>query len=138
MDSYTTQKQPTDTTSLLQTYTPPSTPTATTRSARNLFTEIQAIYTTLAALSSLAPGEQVNELLTRLVNLCIVPYSAQATAKLFAMQGIGELCQALRPLCASAEGELEGFWAGRILGVVDEAERAGMGVGVGVYYMPTT
>jgi hypothetical protein len=97
------------------TCTPPRTPTATTTSAHKLFSEIQEIYIALSTLSTLEPGEQVNHLLTRLVHLCIVPYNAEFTTNFFSIHGITELCDSLRPLCATAEGELEKHWASRII-----------------------
>jgi hypothetical protein len=99
----------------LQSFTPPRTPTATTSAAQKLYSQIQHIHTSLATLPSLVPGEQINELLTRLVNLCILPYSADFTASFFAIRGVNNLCSTLRTLCSSAEGELESFWAVHIL-----------------------
>jgi len=98
-----------------QTVTPPRTPTATTVSAHRLLSEIQAIYDTLSTMSSLAPGPQVDKLLSRLVNLCIEPYSAEFTTSFFNITGVAHLCSALRPLCATSEGELEKHWAARIM-----------------------
>jgi nicotianamine synthase len=95
--------------------TPPRTPTTTTSSAHKLFAEIQEIFTDLLKLPNLAPGGQVDELLTRLVGLCITPQSADFVRTLFSIRGANELYEELRPLCAAAEGELEKFWAGRII-----------------------
>jgi len=97
------------------TITPPRTPTTTTSSAHRLFAEIQGIYTDLLKLPNLAPGGPVDELLTRLVGLCITPQSADFVSSLFSIRGANELYEELRPLCAAAEGELEKFWAGRII-----------------------
>jgi hypothetical protein len=97
------------------TCTPPRTPTATTSSAHKLFSELQEIYNALSTLATLEPGEQVNHLLTHLVHLCIVPYSAEFTTNFFSIHGITELCDSLRPLCATAEGELEKHWASRMI-----------------------
>jgi nicotianamine synthase len=95
--------------------TPPVTPNATSTSAHQLVSEIRNIYTSLADLSSLAPSGQVNTLLTRLVNLCIVPYSAEFTAYFLNIPSVESLCMKLRPLCSEAEGELENHWARRML-----------------------
>ena len=95
--------------------TPPVTPNATTTSAHQLVSEIRDIYTTLNELSSLAPSAPVNTLLTRLVNLCVVPYSAEFTTCFFQIAGVEALCAKLRPLCSEAEGELEKYWAERML-----------------------
>ena len=97
------------------TVTPPVTPNATSTTAHQLVSEIRNIYTVLSELSSLAPSEQVNSLLTRLVNLCVVPYSAEFTTYFFRIPGVESLCSNLRPLCSEAEGELEQFWAKRML-----------------------
>jgi nicotianamine synthase len=99
----------------MHTLTPPRTPTTTSTSAHRLYTEIQDIYTALSKLDTLAPGPQINELLTRLVKLCIVPYSTQFITNFFSIHGVQNLCEALRPICASAEGYLESHWAQRIL-----------------------
>jgi nicotianamine synthase len=96
--------------------TPPRTPTAATTSAHKLFVEIQDIHTTLSGLSSLAPGGQVDELLTRLVGLCIETHSAEFISNFFSIHGVSDLCSSLRPLCGAAEGELEKYWAERIIG----------------------
>jgi hypothetical protein len=103
------------TTTSAQVLTPPRTPTATTISAHALFSEIQDINNALCALPSLAPGERVNSLLTRLVQLCIEPYNADVTTHFFSMHGVAEICASLRPLCATAEGELETHWARRMI-----------------------
>jgi nicotianamine synthase len=95
--------------------TPPVTPNATSTVAHQLVSEIRNIYTVLSELSSLAPSEQVNSVLTRLVDLCVVPYSAEFTSYFFRIPGIEGLCSNLRPLCSEAEGELEKFWAKRML-----------------------
>lgn len=102
------------------TITPPQTPTATTVSAHKLFVEIQEIHTNLSNLLSLAPGGQVDELLTRLVGLCIHPHSADFISNFFSIHGVSDLCSSLRPLCGAAEGELEKYWAGRIIRQVSE------------------
>lgn len=99
---------------IAETFTPPRTPTANTSSAHNLFAEIQSIYTTLSSLPNLAPGEEINTLLTHLVQLCIEPHSASFASAFFAIKHVSVLCQNLRPICAIAEGELEKYWAQRI------------------------
>jgi hypothetical protein len=98
-----------------ETLTPPRTPTSTATAAHRLYTEIQDIYTALYKLDNLAPGPQINELLTRLVKLCIEPYSAHFITNFFSIHGVQKLCEVLRPICAAAEGELETYWAQRIL-----------------------
>ena len=95
--------------------TPPRTPTPTATSAQALASEIRDIYHTLSEIPDLAPGDKVNTLLTRLVNLCIVPYSHEFVSYFFGIDGIRTLCERLRPLCAKAEGELERFWARTII-----------------------
>lgn len=100
--------------------TPPRTPTAVTTAAHELFSEVRDIYDHLSTLPNLAPGEQINALLTRLVGLCIVPYSAEFTKSFFSTVEIDQLCEQLRPICAAAEGELEKYWATQI---IDSARR---------------
>jgi nicotianamine synthase len=102
-----------DTTSFI--FTPPRTPTAMAISTHKLFSEIQDIQENLSTLPSLAPGGQVDVLLTRLVFVCILPYSAEFTKTFFSICGITELCAKLRLLCATAEGELEKHWTNRII-----------------------
>jgi nicotianamine synthase len=92
-------------------FTPPRTPTTTASRAHEIFSEIQDINTTLSSLSSLAPGEQTNDLLTRLVHLCIAPYPPSLTTDFFTIPSTTSLCTSLRPLCATAEGLLESHWA---------------------------
>lgn len=96
-------------------HTPPRTPTAVTSAAHNLVGEIHDIYGALSKLSSLAPGVQVNALLTRLVSLCIIPYDEDFVTEFFNIAGTDTLCSQLRPLCAIAEGELESYWARKII-----------------------
>ncbi|KAH7110306.1 Nicotianamine synthase protein-domain-containing protein [Dendryphion nanum] len=83
--------------------------------AHQIVGEIQSIYNSLSKLPSLAPGPQVNALLTRLVNLCVQSYSEELAANLLSQDGVESLCSALRPLCATAEGELEQYWARQII-----------------------
>lgn len=108
-----TTKAPPCTFSLVQ--TPPTTPTTATMSAHQILSEIQSIYRTLSSLESLAPSVPVNTLLTRLVNLCVVPYSETLSSYFFAISGVEDLCVKLRPICSQAEGELERYWANRIV-----------------------
>jgi nicotianamine synthase len=95
--------------------TPPRTPTAMSAAARQLLEEISGIHTSLSACSSLAPGPEINALLTRLVDLCIQPYSSAFVNDFFSFAGVSPLCESLRGLCATAEGELERYWTERIL-----------------------
>jgi nicotianamine synthase len=99
----------------LRTDTPPTTPTAISTSAHQLFTEIRTIHKELRELDDLAPEEKTNGLLTRLVNLCIIPYDPRFTEYFITIDGVEELCVSLRSLCAVAEGELEKYWAAKIL-----------------------
>ncbi|KAF2792841.1 Nicotianamine synthase [Melanomma pulvis-pyrius CBS 109.77] len=95
--------------------TPPPTPTAMASSAQALIKEIRAIHLTLSTLSSLAPGTQINALLTRLVDLCISPRADDFAEYVWRIEGVEELCGKLRSICAEAEGELERYWAQRII-----------------------
>ena len=95
--------------------TPPHTPSITTAAAHKLTTEIYDIYHSLLSLSSLKPGDKVNALLTRLVDLCIGTYDQDFVADFFNVGGIHALCPELRSLCATAEGELESFWAQKLI-----------------------
>ncbi len=104
--------------------TPPGTPPLAASSAQELASEIRNIKHALSELSDLKPGDEVNSLLTRLVNLCIAPYSSEVITYFFGIEGISTLCEQLRPLCATAEGELERFWAGKI--VEESLESKGM------------
>jgi nicotianamine synthase len=97
------------------TVTPPQTQNATSTSTHQLVSEIRNIYVSLSKLSSLAPLEPVNTLLTQLVNLCVIPYSAKFTSYFFSIPGVESLCTNLRPLCSEAEAELERYWARRML-----------------------
>jgi hypothetical protein len=106
--------------------TPPRTPTVATTSAHKLFIEIHEIHTTLSALRSLAPGGQVDELLTRLVGLCIETHGADFISNFFSIHGVSDLCSSLRPLCGAAEGELEKYWAGRIIREANERQDTSM------------
>ena len=102
--------------------TPPSTPTTTSVAAHQLLSEVQSIYSALKNCSSLAPGPEVNTLLTRLVDLCIQPQSPACITYFFSLPVVPSLCQSLRPLCAAAEGELERHWTDRILNIGDPLE----------------
>lgn len=95
--------------------TPPRTPTLTATAAQALAAEISDIHHALSELPDLRPGDKINSLLTRLVNLCIVPYSTELVDYFFNMKEVPSLCEKLRPLCAAAEGELEMFWASKIM-----------------------
>jgi nicotianamine synthase len=95
--------------------TPPATPTAMSSAAHDLIYEIHDIYNALKELPSLAPSPVVNTLLSRLVELCIQPFSEELARDILSTPEVEALCQSLRPLCATAEGELERYWAGRML-----------------------
>lgn len=95
--------------------TPPRTPTALASSVHELFHEIRDICDSVSTLPSLAPGEQINQLLTRLVGLCVLPYSAEFIKCFFSISDVAGVCEQLRPICAVAEGELERYWARRII-----------------------
>jgi hypothetical protein len=99
----------------LCTVTPPRTPTAPNASAHDLLSEVQTIYDAVSALPNLAPGEPINTLLTRLVNLCIMPYNEDFIAYFRSISGVQKLCELTRSLCAIAEGNLEAYWACRLL-----------------------
>ncbi|PSN64915.1 Nicotianamine synthase [Corynespora cassiicola Philippines] len=86
-----------------------------TSAAHELVEELRHIHSTLSSLPSLAPGEQVNSLLTRLVNLCITPRGEDFASYVLSIRGVEALCLQLRPLCATAEGQLELYWAQRII-----------------------
>lgn len=102
--------------------TPPPTPTDMTSSAHALVKEIRAIYLTLSTLSSLAPGTQINAVLTRLVDLCITPRGDDFVEYVWRIEGVEELCGKLRPICAEAEGELERYWARRIVEAAPQSQ----------------
>ena len=91
--------------------TPPSMPSTFSSSTHQLLSEIRDVYTILSELSSLVPSETVNTLLTRLVDLCVAPYSTEFTTYFFKIPGVEELCEKLRSICSVAEGELEQYWA---------------------------
>jgi nicotianamine synthase len=95
--------------------TPPHTPSITTAAAHKLATEIYDIYHSLINLPNLKPGNEVNALLTRLVDLCIETYDRDFVADFFNVGGINAICSQLRSLCATAEGELESFWAQKLI-----------------------
>lgn len=95
--------------------TPPRTPTLNATAAHTLASEIRDIHHALLALADLRPGPKVNTLLTRLVSLCVVPYNLDFVTHFFNIEGISALCEKLRPLCATAEGHLESFWASKIV-----------------------
>ncbi|KAG9200078.1 hypothetical protein G6514_007675 [Epicoccum nigrum] len=95
--------------------TPPHTPSITTAAAHKLATEIYDIYHSLINLPNLKPGNEVNVLLTRLVDLCIETYDRDFVADFFNVGGIHAICSQLRSLCATAEGELESFWAQKLI-----------------------
>lgn len=95
--------------------TPPRTPSITTAAAHKLATEIYDIYHSLLHLPDLKPGNKVNALLTRLVDLCIETYDRDFVTDFFNVEGIHALCPQLRSLCATAEGELESYWAQKLI-----------------------
>lgn len=95
--------------------TPPPTPAPATAAAQELYHEISSIYQQLGSLQSLAPCDLVNAQLTRLVTLCIQPYSSEVVDQFYRINTAATLCQNLQNLCATAEGELERHWAHKIL-----------------------
>ncbi|EOA86670.1 hypothetical protein ACJQWK_08512 [Exserohilum turcicum] len=112
-------KPPTTPVKTLTTVTPPGTPNATSTAAHQLVSEIRDIHDALCELTSLAPAPRINALLTRLVDLCVVPYSVDFTTRFFQISGVEVLCEKLRPICSAAEGELEKHWAQRMIDELD-------------------
>lgn len=96
-------------------HTPPRTPTLNATAARTLASEVRDIHHALSVLPDLEPGDEINTLLTRLVSMCVIPYNADFVDYFFSIDGIETLCKELRTLCATAEGELERFWASKII-----------------------
>ncbi|ORY06895.1 Nicotianamine synthase [Clohesyomyces aquaticus] len=84
-------------------------------SAHDLFQQIQSIYLSLIRLPNLAPGPQINSLLTRVVDLCTTPRSEEFTNYVLRIKNMDILCANLRTICGTAEGELEAYWARRFL-----------------------
>ncbi len=95
--------------------TPPSSPKAASEAADQLFSKVQSTYCTLSGLKSLAPDEQINQQLTELVSLCVKPYDDAFVNYFFNIPGAEILCSRLRKLLSEAEGELEKYWAVRIV-----------------------
>jgi hypothetical protein len=98
---------------------PPATPIIMDSSVHDLTDELHHILTALKQLPNLAPGPQVNTLLSRLVDLCAEPYSEDFANEVLEISGTQTLASALRPICAEAEGELERHWARRMLDTSD-------------------
>ena len=92
--------------------------------AQPLVQEITSIHRMLSSLPNLAPGREVNSLLSRLVDLCTAYYSEAFADYVLSLPIFENMCAALQPMCATAEGELEMYWAERML--QDSRERAGM------------
>lgn len=103
--------------------TPPRTPTAATTAAYQLFAQIQSIHEELIELPSLAPNTKINALLTQLVGMCIQPCSTECLTELFHIKNMSKLCGSLRSICATAEGELERYWATRIVEATKVSDR---------------
>ncbi len=87
-----------------------------------LLSEMGAIEHLLARCPHLAPADDVDGLLTRLVDLCIAPYSADFAERFFAADAATALCRSLRSLCATAEAELERHWVARMLDAAAASE----------------
>ncbi|PVI02166.1 Nicotianamine synthase [Periconia macrospinosa] len=102
--------------------TPPITPTPLSSLVHELLHEVHKIRHDLERCESLSPGDDVNELLTRLVGLCIKPYSSEFTNHFLNIEGVDALCASLQAICAEAEGELEKYWTSRILEACDSQE----------------
>ena len=103
--------------------TPPTTPDPLSTSAHALHAEIRAIYQDLVELETLVPGDKINNLLTRLVSLCIAPHDAAFTDYFFSIKGAEDLCSKLRTICAVAEGELEKYWVDRMLATTNDSSK---------------
>lgn len=95
--------------------TPPTTPTTLSTTAHTFHAEIIQIHDDLLKISDLAPSEQTNRLLARLVTLCIAPHDVALSTYFFSIPGTQKLCISLRGICANAEAELENYWAERVL-----------------------
>jgi hypothetical protein len=81
----------------------------------NIVESIICIYERLASLQELKPSLEVNALFNRLVALCIKPYPLTLASQVLANKRIQLVTPWLRKLCSQGEGELERFWARKML-----------------------
>jgi nicotianamine synthase len=90
--------------------------------------EIITLVNALASLPDLKPCPDVNKLFGRLVSLCIKPYSSRLACLVLHNKQIQILVPRLRQICSEGEGELERFWARKILHECHSHEGPGSGL----------
>jgi hypothetical protein len=83
--------------------------------ATQIAESIFAIYERLASLRDLKPRPEVDTLFSQLVSTCTKQYSSQLASQILANKCMQRITPRLRSLCSEGEGELERFWARKIL-----------------------
>jgi hypothetical protein len=86
-----------------------------TSEAYHIVEEILLITEQLASLPDLKPCPRVNCLFGRLVEICIKPWSKRISKEVLESKRVRAVVKRLREMCAEGEGELERFWAAKIL-----------------------
>ena len=81
----------------------------------DIIDEVSDICAKLGACEDLSPGEEVNKLFSRLVQICIAPRSSDVVETVLGNGQIKRLATDLQRLCSEGEGKLESFWANRII-----------------------
>jgi len=102
-----------------QIYFPPSPPPFKCREineSNDIVGEVMEIYHELSQFrDNLAPQPAINQLFTRLVEMCIVPRNDSIVQAVLLNKDIQLITRHLRQLCSQGESELEKHWANKIL-----------------------
>jgi nicotianamine synthase len=95
--------------------TPTTTKMTIDAEARRITDEVVSLVNALASSPSLKPCPDINQLFSRLVSLCIKPYSSSLACQVLQNKQIQRLTPRLRQICSEGEGELEKYWARKII-----------------------
>lgn len=98
-----------------------------TSEAADIVESICSVYERLASLRELKPSAEVNSLFGQLVATCIQQHPTGLASQIFANKRIRLITPWLRQLCSKGEGELERFWARKILNDCQLPNRAIVG-----------
>ncbi|RYP41990.1 hypothetical protein DL767_000621 [Monosporascus sp. MG133] len=84
---------------------------ASQRKANGITRELLKIHSRLARLSDFQPGEETNEIFSRLVSLCCEIHDTETVNKVFGDDMVQAILPPLRKMCSDAEYCLEDHWA---------------------------
>ncbi|RYP15770.1 hypothetical protein DL765_005496 [Monosporascus sp. GIB2] len=98
---------------------------ASRRKAREITKELLGIHSQLARLPDFQPGEETNEIFSRLVSLCCEIHDTETVNRVFRDGMVQAILPPLRKMCSDAEYCLEDHWAKHVTAAPSTDEAIG-------------